>query len=196
MKRRSVWRPLGTFLFAVFFVGGSVTAHAQSSDVQTIPSSQTASPAPAQPASSAADWKGEPYLSQMMFSGLTGLAIIDNHTTFTVLGSAAKKILDQGFVPDINDSVWVEAEIGPAFYAGNAALVYSVHLRWDFNQNQNWTFYALAGFAGNVTPAALGGHDEFFPRVGLGAVFHLIENLSIRGELSHEFIVAGVQFEF
>lgn len=197
MTRRSAGWVLGLALGGAFFTGGAVPVQAQGTEVETIPSQGTAAPPPQTQSSQVAeDWKGEPYLSQVMFSALTGLAIIDNHTTFTVLGAAAKKILDRGFVPEINDSVWIEAELGPAFNAGNAAFVYSAHLRWDFNENSTWTFYALAGFAGNITPVKLGGHDEFYPRVGLGAVVHLIENLSIRGELSHEFVVAGAQFEF
>lgn len=199
MMRRSVFWLQGWALAGAFFVGGALPAYGQDPAVETIPSEAQGALAPspqATPTAAAEDWKGEPYLSQVMLSALSGLALIDNHTTFTILGAAAKKILDRGFVKGINDSVWGEAEIGPAFYGGSAGLVYSVHLRWDFNKDPNWTFYALAGFSGNVLPMNLGGRNEFFPRFGLGALFHLVENLSIRAELSHELMVAGAQFEF
>ncbi len=147
-------------------------------------------------AHAADDFKGPSVPDVVSVGGMTGLAVIDSRAAFTVLGHAARKILDRGFVNDLNDSVWIEGEAGPAFTSGSTAFVYSLHLRWDFVKDATWTFYALAGLGGDVTPAGLGDHFELFPRFGVGAMLHLLENLSLRAELSHELIVAGVQFGF
>ena len=142
------------------------------------------------------DWKGQPDPSQFGLGALTGMGVIDNHVGFALLGAASKKILDTGFVSDVNNSVWIEAELGPVFISGSTAFAYSAHLRWDFIKDPTWTLYALGGLAGNITGTALGDHFELYPRFGVGAMMNLVENMSLRAEISHEFIVVGVNFAF
>src|SRR5262245_52809752 len=116
------------------------------------------------------DFKGKDDPSQFGFGGMAGLGILDNRGGFSLLGTASKKIIDRGFVPDIVNSVWIEAEAGPLFVGGSTAFVYSLHLRWDFVQNEVWTLYALGGAGGAITGAALGDRFELYPRFGAGAI--------------------------
>lgn len=140
------------------------------------------------------DWKGKPENSEISLGALTGAAVVDSHVGLGLLGTASKKILHDGFVPNVTNSVSIEAELGPMFYAGNTIFWYSAHLRWDFQKNTDWIIYALGGLGGNVTPDSLGGHFELYPRFGLGAILLLAGPLGLRAEVSHEFIGAGVIF--
>ncbi len=142
----------------------------------------------------AEDWKGQPPSQEFTLGGLFGLGIVDSSGGASVLGSVAKKILNQGFVPDINNQVYVEAEVGPLFTSGTTVFFYSGHLRWDFQKDDLWTFYALGGLAGDVTGAKLGDHWELYPRVGVGALWNIGMNWSVRGEVSHELIAVGINW--
>jgi hypothetical protein len=143
------------------------------------------------------DWKGQPSTSQGSFSGLLGLSVLDDYRpAFALIGAASKKIIDRGFVPDVNDSVSIEVEMGPAFALGGVAFVYSAHLRWDFIYNSDWTFYALGGLGGSVQGDTFGNHFILLPRIGAGAIWSITEAIGIRAELSHELIVVGATFPF
>jgi hypothetical protein len=146
--------------------------------------------------SSAEDWKGKPESAEWTVSALTGLGIVNATPGFAIMGAAAKKIVDHGFVPDINNSVWIETELGPVIAKGSAAFQFSGHLRWDFVQNQDWTFYALGGLGGSSTGEKLGDKFEFYPRFGAGALWKIFADFDIRGEVSHELVVVGAQFGF
>ena len=113
---------------------------------------------------------------------------------FEILGFAAKKIVERGFVPDINDSVWIELQLGPVITSGFTFISYSLHLRWDFAYNSLWTFYALAGDGGNIAPSSLGNRFESYFRFGMGAIYTFSPNLNLRFEASHESIAGGVTF--
>src|SRR4051812_17989063 len=102
-------------------------------------------------AHAAEDWKGDPDPAQVHFGALLGLGVIDSNAGFAVLGTASKKIVQHGFSPDINNSVSIETQLGPLFVSGGTAFAYSAHLRWDFEKDLDWTFYALGGLAGHIT---------------------------------------------
>lgn len=142
----------------------------------------------------APDWKGNPDNTEFGLGVLTGAGILDNHVGWALLGTASKKIVHRGFVPDINDSVSIEIEMGPLLISGSAAFQYSGHLRWDFEKDTWWTLYALGGLGGAVTGASLGDRFELYPRFALGAMWKIGQNFSMRGELSHEFIGVGIVF--
>jgi hypothetical protein len=144
----------------------------------------------------AEDWKGSSEPSEISFGALAGLGVIDSSGGFAIIPSISKKIIDRGFVPDVNDSVWIEAEVGPVFFSGATALFFSGHLRWDFIKDQDWTFYALGGASGDVTSSGLGNHFQMGLRFGVGALWQMTPYLKLRGELSHELIVVGVDFPF
>ena len=142
------------------------------------------------------DFKGKPRDIEFTVGGLAGLGIIDSTAGFALLGTAAKKIINHGFVADINNQVFLETALGPVFAAGTTTFFYSLHLRWDFEKDQEWTFFALGGLGGDVTGDKLGNHWELFPRFGVGALWHMNPTLTLRGEISHELIALGVSFGF
>lgn len=144
----------------------------------------------------AEDWKGKPDRSEFNFGVLTGLGVIDSSGGFALLGTAAQKIIQQGLIPDLNDSVWIELGMGPIFVSGTSAFTYAAHLRWNFEKDPEWTFFALGGVAGNITGASLGSRFLLFPRVGVGALWKMMDLFSWRAELSHELIAVGVVFPF
>jgi hypothetical protein len=142
----------------------------------------------------AEDWKGPTDTYDNEFGAMTGLGIVDGTPTYALLGTAARRIVPKGFIPDINNSVWIEGEAGPFFVYGTGFFSYSAHLRWDFRKDEEWTLYALAGVAGHVTPDALGSKFELFPRVALGGILNIAAPCALRFELSHEWVTFGVLF--
>ncbi|MFL5813675.1 MAG: hypothetical protein ACJ763_08865 [Bdellovibrionia bacterium] len=184
------------FLMMLALVFSSVGAQAANKTASSSPQVIQSAPAGGTAVSSSEDWKGKPEASEWAFSALTGLGIVNATPGFAIMGAAARKILDQGFVPDINNSVWIETELGPVFAKGSAAFQFSGHLRWDFVRNEDWTFYALGGFGGSVTGQKLGDKFEFYPRFGAGALWKIFADFNVRGEVSHELVVLGAQFEF
>jgi hypothetical protein len=146
----------------------------------------------------AADWKGKADSSEFSFGGMMGAGLIDaavGVTGFTVVGTASKKILSGGFVPDINNPVSIEILVGPTFLPKITGVIYSAHLRWDFVKDSLWTFYALGGWSG-ITVDPLSRTKTFItlPRFGVGVFLKIFSQLSFRGELSHDFIGVGVNF--
>jgi hypothetical protein len=151
--------------------------------------------APAKPTVKAEEWKGVDRSSDFDAGALAGLGLLDGSAGFALIGTVAQRISKRGFISEINDEVFVEAQLGPLFMSQGTALVYGAHLRWDFHKNESLSLYALGGFGGMVLGSSLGSRVEFYPRVGLGAFFHLTENVTIRTEFSHELIAAGVMIE-
>lgn len=148
------------------------------------------------PPGSDADWKTPGLPPLYNFGGMTGLGVIDSYGGFTILGTASLTVLDRGFIPDISNSVATEIEAGPMITSGHGAFWYSLHMRWDFQKDNSWTFYAIAGLAGNGTPSSLGGHFEIWPRFGAGAIYKITSFVSLRGEVSHEFTGIGISVPF
>jgi hypothetical protein len=142
----------------------------------------------------AEDFKGKDEPSEFGVGAMPGMGILDNHVGFSLLGTASKKIVRRGFVPDITNSVSIEVEMGPLFVSGGTAFQYSGHLRWDFVKDSVWTLYAIGGLGGFVTGASLGDRFELFPRFGAGAILKVAQNFGLRGEFSHEFVGVGILF--
>jgi len=147
-------------------------------------------------------FKGESPTYQFTVGGLTGVGVVDSRMGYSLLGTAAVKVINRGFADDLNNQVFLEAAFGPLFVAGTTAFQYSFHLRWDFVKDEDWTFYALGGLGGVITgstysPVAAGptkASSMFYPRFGIGAMWGLFEVASLRAELSHELIALGVVF--
>ena len=141
----------------------------------------------------AEDWKGKPEESVLSLGALTGVGLVDQGSGLALFGTISKKIINHGFISEITDSVSVEGALGPVLLSGGTAMVYSVHLRWDFEKDQNWTLYALGGVGGNVLT---GRSSEFYPRFGIGAFYKMAGPLNGRVELSHEAILVGLNVPF
>jgi len=147
-------------------------------------------------AAAAEDWKGESPKHEMTAGGMAGLGILGGSAGVAIMGSVAKKIVNRGFVSDINDQVFVEVAAGPLFISGSTVFVYSTHLRWDFYRDEVLAPYAIGGLGGHVTGAALGSTWALFPRFGAGVLWKVAQMFSVRAEVSHEFTGAGVQVAF
>jgi hypothetical protein len=133
------------------------------------------------------DWKGDTESSQLGIGALMGLGIVDSQTGVAMMGTISKKVLSHGFVPDIANSVSMETQLGPVLRAGEAIFTYSAHLRWDFQKNETWTFYARGGIGGNIET----GRTPVYPRTGVGAFWNPGGNFNLRAEISHELIGIG-----
>jgi len=172
--------------------GAVVAKPVQKAPVQSQNYNGTSSNSVATSGNSDADWKTPGLPPLYNFGAMSGLGVIDSYGGVTFLGTASLTVLDRGFIPDISNSVATEIEAGPMITSGHGAFWYSLHMRWDFQKDNDWTFYALAGLAGNGTPSSLGGHFEIWPRFGAGAIYKLTSFVSIRGEISHEFTGIGI----
>ena len=64
-------------------------------------------------AGKAEDWKGPADTTRFNLGVIQGLGIIDAIGGYALVGTASAKILDRGLVPDINNSVHAEIQIGP-----------------------------------------------------------------------------------
>lgn len=191
-----------TFNGAPSFAAGNqssgTTKHPAATSASTAPTSNTttqAMPSIVPHDDSAEPWKGPSDKNVWNFSAMTGLGIVNATPGVALMGAAARKVIDRGFAPDLNDSVWAELEMGPVFAKGGAGLVYSAHLRWDFLMNSAWGFYGLGGFGGANTSQALGNKFEFYPRFAAGALWKIFADFTLRAEVSHELTIVGAQFE-
>jgi len=125
-----------------------------------------------------------------------GLGLVDTTEGFTLIGSAGARLVPDGFIPDIVNPVFLEAQFGPMFARGSTIWMYSTHLRWDFVKDSVWTLFALGGFGGNISDnKVLGDRVAFHPRFGIGA-FYDVGSIVFRFDFSHELVTAGVSFPF
>ena len=143
-------------------------------------------------AQAAEDWKGSPRDSSWGAGVVTGLAVVDGVYGFGLQGQVSRKIVHRGFAEDINNQVWIELGLGPVVASGLWGWNYAIQLRWDFHRDETWSFFALGGLGGTV----VGASGRLFPRFGLGTLYHVVDNLAVRGEISHELIAGGVSFSF
>ena len=146
--------------------------------------------------SSTEDFKGSPSEKEVTAGVTMGYGRADALGGFAVHLNAAKKILNRGFVNDINNQVFLEFELGPVFRDGADPFLYSVHGRWDFQKDSQWTFFAIGGLAGHYYHVADKSHVGFYPRFGIGSFYHIVDNVSIRAEVSHELIAVGASARF
>lgn len=161
---------------------------------QVAPAQQAHAAVESESSDTGEDWKGSPEGNRFEVGALTGMGVIDSKAGWAVLATGAVNILEKGFIPDINDTAFIEVQAGPLFrFSGSTPFQYSTHLRWDFRRNRTWSFYALAGLGGHVAGDGLGGtRFLIFPRVGVGAMMDIGQVFNVRAELSHELIALGV----
>jgi len=138
----------------------------------------------------AEDFKGNADPHDLTAGVMLGLGSASGSAGLGVVGVIGKKILNQGFAPEINNQVFIEAEVGPLFRKGDDAFSFSTHLRWDFQKDERLTPYAIGGIAGN---------DDWnvFPRFGIGTFWKPSPSVPflLRAEVSHEFVGIGVSFD-
>lgn len=142
------------------------------------------------------DWKGNPSANHFDAGLLLGIGVFDGNVGFAAIPTIARKLTDDGFVPDINDRANLELMAGPVFIQGEVLLQYSLHLRWDFIKDDTWMLYGLGGFGGEIAGSGLGDPWRFHVRTAVGAMARINPTLQIRTEFSHELIVAGISAGF
>jgi hypothetical protein len=120
----------------------------------------------------------------MTFGAMGGIGLYDPKAAFTIIPNFAFRIVDTGFAPDISNQVFLETAVGPIFVGGQSKITYSVHLRWDFKKDEQWTIYGLGGLGGNSQLA-------IYPRFGGGAFYKVTDLLYARAEASHEYVIFG-----
>ncbi len=145
-------------------------------------------------------WKSPLSEKQIQLGVMTGLGVVNNTGGFTILGTVAKKLLNQGFAPEINNQVYMEAHGGALTVSRGSAFMFSLHLRWNFTLDDQWIFYGLGGVGGNVTSKGFGEQFQVLPRFAAGALLNLEHSMQLplwlRGEVSHELIAAGIMLPF
>ena len=144
----------------------------------------------------AEDWKGTPDSREYRLGVMTGFGFVNSSVGPPLIGTASKKIVSHGFIPQINNSVSLEAYLGPVFVKDVTALAYSFHMRWDFEKDDDWTLYALAGLGGNYVSKNSSNHLDVSLRLGVGAFWKMTSTVHGRVELSHDLIGLGVSFPF
>jgi len=138
------------------------------------------------------DWKGDSPDTQFNLGFGGGLAFNGPSSVGGILlGSAATKISPRGFVPDINNQVFLEVQAGPEFFRTLTVFTGSLHLRWDFHRNEDLSLFAVGGLGTRLAS----GLTQFYPRLGLG-MFYRFDVVDLRLEISQNWFVIGASFDF
>jgi len=140
------------------------------------------------------DFKGSAPAELFKLGVMGGLGIVDANGMLGFTVAPSFRIVEKGFVPDINNQVFAELSLGGNFLGAPNAFTYSAHLRWDFVKNSTWTYYAVGGVAGNSFGGE-GGRWSLAPRFGVGTFYRVDPRFAIRAEVSHEFTGLGVSFD-
>ena len=148
------------------------------------------------PASAAEDYKTVKSTSAFTLGIASGFGLVDSYGGLAVVPSVSARIVENGFIPEIVNPVFIELQFGPLFTGGGTIWMHSTHLRWDFIKDSQWTLFALGGIAGNFMDNRLGNRSEFYPRFGVGVFYQLTDILAIRADFSHELITVGVSVPF
>jgi hypothetical protein len=140
-------------------------------------------------------WKGKAPDRTATLGAMLGLGIYDGSAGFQISPNAAFKVAHEGWLEDINDQLLLELQMGPLFVKSSSVFTYSIHLRWDFERDVNWTFYPIGGLGGSISSKTLGSQWRLAPRFGLGAFWRFHPKFHARFEVTHDFIGTGVSVE-
>lgn len=141
------------------------------------------------------EWKGPRRDPLVGFGVQWGMGIFDDSVGFIVLPHFSRMIFPKGFIEDISNEVFAELQAGPLFVKSETVFAYSLHMRWDFNRNNIWTYYALGGLGGMIVPDELGDSWRHYVRLGVGALWRPVHAFDVRFEASHEWITVGMNWE-
>jgi hypothetical protein len=110
------------------------------------------------------------------------------------------KISDPGFVPQINNSVYIE---GSAFVAEKGYLFLAPLLLWEFHLHQEWSVYGEAGAEAGIKFGSSKSHDDdwdtsFRPHgrpsglsLGAGGIYRFKPDMALR--LESEFTTSALR---
>lgn len=147
-------------------------------------------------------FKGLPFAQKQNISAGIG---VDYFDSLGVQTRYAYRILDTGFIDDVNDSFYLEGGAGLTFYGtvNSQTHVTGFNLiataRWDFQYNLEWTMFANLGFGFNAV-SKVENRDVpgggFFPAIGVGTVYSVTEEMGIRFDLSYQYLGIGLLYRF
>lgn len=147
-------------------------------------------------------FKGTPPRQMNDVSVGMGINYFDSFGLHTRYGA---RIAEYGFIPDVNDSFWVEGGFGLTFYGdhGNKTGIMGFNLlanaRWDFHVNELWTLFGTLGFGYNIVSNDAEKIVEgggFFPAVGAGAIYAFEPDWAVRGDLSYQVLGVSLVYRF
>lgn len=141
-----------------------------------------------------------PYSHNLFFGA--GLNYFDN---FGLQGRYAVRATEEGFIPEINDAFYLEGGVGVTFYGTKRAQTgvtgFSAVLtgRWDFQLNEYFIFFADLGAGYNAVSNdrendVKGG--GWFPAAGAGFMVNIGNDWAFRGDVSYQFVGAGIVRRF
>ena len=131
---------------------------------------------------------------------------IDYWSSFGLQARYAARLLDKGLVPDINNSLYLEAGLGLTFYgtqggqSGITGFNFIATGRWDFQMDPSWIFFANLGFgynavSGGQSSAVRGG--GLYPAIGVGAMYNFSgSDWAARADFSYQFLGVGIVRRF
>lgn len=143
------------------------------------------------------DWKGPTAPHTIQLGAMSGLGLVGAQAGLALIANASKRVVERGFVPDLNDSVWFEVQAGwILFIPGGNPFSYSAHLRWDFIKDDQWTLFGIGGFGGMIQPSSFGSSYWFYPRTAIGAAMSLTAHspMQLRFELSQNWTTVGISW--
>lgn len=148
-------------------------------------------------------FKGSPMPQNMDAAVGIGFGFFDS---FGLQSRAGYRLLEEGFIPDLNDALFVEAGLGLTMYGSqkNYSNVTGFHLasqiRWDFNYNQDWVIFSTLGFGYNFVSNVNRNKDMAgggpFPTIGAGVMYNIEKNWLARFDLSYQFLGVGMGYRF
>ncbi len=131
---------------------------------------------------------------------------LDYWSAFGLQARFATRLLDKGLIPDITNSLYLEAGLGMTFYgtqggtSGVTGFNFLATGRWDFQMDVSWIFFADLGFGYNAISAGQSGSVRgggLFPAVGAGAIYNFGgSEWAARGDFSYQFLGAGLVRRF
>ncbi len=193
MKRKSTSSTSWVLAATIAFMSASTASAASAAASAVAPA--PAAKVQANPLAPKEDYKSFNPDNRFTFGFSGGFGLVDTSGGAQLVGHIATKLVDDGFVPEIVNPVFLELQFGPLFTSGVTVWTYSTHLRWDFVKDEKWTLFAIGGLGGNWMSNKLGDRFAIHPRFGVG-FFYMMEKLDLRFDFSHEAILAGVSFPF
>lgn len=143
-----------------------------------------------------------PVHAQNIFGGLG----VDFFESFGIQARYAYRVLTDGLIEGLNNPLYLEGGLGMTFYGtqvGKRGVTgFNVVLtgRWDFQMDEQWIFFADAGFGVTAVSSGLKADDVrgggFFPAVGVGAMFNINQDTAVRADVSYQFLGAGLLYRF
>jgi hypothetical protein len=101
-------------------------------------------------------------------------------------------ILDNGFIPSINNSVGIT--FGGDVFFGRGTLVIPIAMQWNFWLTTHWSVFGEPGvvLAANRDP----GRDVLHPSIFVGGRYHFTEKIALTMRIGYPSFSVGVSFFF